>query len=185
MDTEGDPLPKDVKTFFARGAITAQQLQKMQRLITKKNIAWCFMDAGDLNAGSISLVLRATKNKTANQYRMYMNQNHAPAIQFATLAHELGHLFLGHLGEDSKLKVPAREPLTHAQREIEAESVSYIVCSRNGITSKAEAYLAHYVSSHTDTNKIDLYQITRAAGQVETLLGLGAKLENTPTKSTP
>jgi antirestriction protein ArdC len=101
-------------------------------------------------------------------------------VQFTTLAHELGHLFLGHLGKDKALNVPERPnrlEANHTQRELEAESVAYLVCARNGVTSRSETYLANYVKQNTTVGEIDLYLVMRAAGQVETLLGL-----TTPTK---
>ena len=90
----------------------------------------------------------------------------------ATWAHELGHLFLGHLGSDRALNVPQRPQMGDAQRELEAESVSFLVCARNEVTSKSETYLAAYVEENTTIDHIDLYQVMRAAGHVETLLGL-------------
>jgi antirestriction protein ArdC len=95
-------------------------------------------------------------------------------VQFATLTHELGHLFLGHLGADSKLNVPQRPELSHAQQELEAESVSFLVCARNGVISKSETYLKDYVAKNATVEDIDLYQIMRAAGKAESLLGLTA-----------
>ncbi len=67
-------------------------------------------------------------------------------VQFCAVAHELRHLFLGHLGPDPKLNVPERhlpsdEEKNHAQRELEAESVAFLVCARNGVASKSETYL--------------------------------------------
>ncbi|MDA3898712.1 MAG: hypothetical protein PF482_21435 [Desulfobacteraceae bacterium] len=70
--------------------------------------------------------------------------------------------------------MPPRYEMDLAQRELEAESVSYLVCARNGVTSKSETYLKDYVAPGTTIDHIDIYQIMRAAGQVETLLGLNA-----------
>ena len=72
------------------------------------------------------------------------------------------------------LSVPDRPVMGHVQRELEAESVAYLVCARNGVFSKSEKYLADYVSDHTTIEDIDLYQVMRAAGQIETLLRLTA-----------
>ena len=108
------------------------------------------------------------------RYRIHVNRNHVPPVQFATLAHELAHLFLGHLGPDEQLNVPQRPDMDMAQRELEAESVAYLVCERNGVASKSSTYLANYVTQHTTVDKIDIYQVMRAAGQVEILLGLTA-----------
>lgn len=92
--------------------------------------------------------------------------------------HELGHLFLGHLGSDKYLNIPDRPRLEHRQRELEAESVAYIVCGRNGVENNSKTYLAAYVKENTTVETVetlDLYQVMRASGQVETLLGLAAR----------
>jgi IrrE N-terminal-like domain len=115
-------------------------------------------------------------------YRMLLNRNHAPAVQFATIAHALGHLFLGHLGPNKKFGVPDRASMNQTQLELEAESVAYLVCARSKVTSKSETYLSKYVTEMRAIDNIDTYQVMRAAGQVETLLGLGAR---TPSMTSP
>jgi IrrE N-terminal-like domain len=184
MDTEGETLPEDVKIFFSHGAIDETRLKSFAVAITKKNIEWYPVDVGDQRAGSIRVIRRARTEKEATLYRMQMNQNHLPAVQFTTLTHELGHLCLGHLGPDKKLNVPERSRLDHTQQELEAESVAYLVCERNGVTAKSKTYLSTYVKENTTIEHIDLYQVMRAAGQVETLLGLAAhmKLRQTPAQ---
>jgi hypothetical protein len=98
--------------------------------------------------------------------------NHAAPIQFVTIAHELAHLFLGHLRPDKPLNIPERPRPDHTQAELEAESVAYLACSRNGVESKSQAYLTNYVDKNTTIKALDLYQVMRAAGQIESLLGL-------------
>lgn len=174
LDTEGKPLPTDVASFFAHGAIDEKQLASFKQLVTKKHIEWCWIDAGDQTAGSICVIERPAKAKDPSHYSMNINKNHNTAVQFTTLAHELAHLFLGHLGPDKVLNVPERPSMDHAQEELEAESVAFLVCARNGVASKSETYLKDYVTRNTTIDDIDLYQIMRASGQVEALLGLTA-----------
>ena len=174
LDTEGDPLPEDVASFFAQGPIDDRRIASFIPLMNRKGIEWLYVDAGDQKAGSIRVIRRPTKEEKTSLYRMHINRNHSDAVKFATLAHELGHLFLGHLGADRALNVPERPSMDHRHRELEAESVSYLVCARNGVKSKAETYLKNYVNENTRIDQADLYQIMRAAGQVETLLGLTA-----------
>ena len=76
---------------------------------------------------------------------------------------------------DKKLNIPGRQGLDHSQRELEAESVAYLVCKRNGVKPKSETYLAHHVKKNTTIDHIDVYQVMRAAGQVEALLDLTAQ----------
>lgn len=175
LDTEGNPLPEDVASFFAYGSIDAKTLAAFGGLTAKKNIEWYWIDAGDRSAGSIRVVKRAADAKEKSIYRLQINRNHTPAVQFATLSHELGHLFLGHLGLDRALNIPDRSSLIYVDRELEAESVAFLVCERNGVTSKSETYLKNYVQQNTNIDNIDLYQIMRAAGQVESLLDLTAR----------
>jgi hypothetical protein len=112
--------------------------------------------------------------KGANRYRLHVNRNHDAAVQFTTVAHELAHLFLGHLGVDERLHVADRSGLRRAQRELEAESVAYIVSRRNGVTPKSQSYLAAFVKPGMTSADLDVYQIMRAAGQVESMLGIAS-----------
>jgi hypothetical protein len=173
-DTKGKPLPEDVASFFARGEMDEIKLRSFEPLLKKKSIEWCWVDAGDQKAGSIRVVQHASNDNEATQYRIHINRNQDPAVKFTTLAHELGHLFLGHIGPDRKLNVPKRRTLEHSLLELEAESVAYMVCERNGVKSKSETYLYNFVNANTTLGQIDVYQVMRAAGQVETLLGLAA-----------
>jgi len=93
-------------------------------------------------------------------------------------------LFLGHLGVDKTLNIPERAQPKHAQRELEAESVAYLVCSRNGVESKSQTYLTEFVDKNTDIAALDLYQVVRAAGQIETLLGLTSHTRYEPSGKT-
>jgi hypothetical protein len=174
QDTEGDKLPEDVDCFVARGEVDGAMFNGFAKKLAAKDIEWEEFDGGDAKAGWIRVVRRADPNKEKDRtiYRMLINRNHALPVRFVTLVHELGHLFLGHLGADKVLSVPKRQPLTHAQQELEAESVAYIVAERNSVHSKSETYLANFVQHATTIDDLDVYQIMRAAGQVETILGL-------------
>lgn len=163
-DTEGQELPEDVAAFFVRGRIGSMQMEFSKMLLDKKNIQCRVIDAGDGKAGAIKVMRRAVDKKEFTEYHLTINRNHGPSVQFATLAHELGHLFLGHLGPDKKLSVPGRQGGGHGHQELEAESVSYLVCARNGVYSKSETYLANYVNQHTTIENLDIYQVMRAAG---------------------
>jgi IrrE N-terminal-like domain len=175
MDTEGKELPQDVSAFYAHGPIGEPEIVYFRDRTSRRNIQWDDLDAGDGNAGSIRYVKRATKDGERNSYRMLVNRNHSPAVRFATLAHELAHLFLGHLGLDEALHIPARSAPDHRQRELEAESVAFIACQRNSVSSKSGTYLKAFVDQDTTTDDLDIYRIMWAAGQIETLLGLGAR----------
>lgn len=175
QDTDGKELPQDVECFPARGPIDKERIGSFTERIRRKSIDCHTVDAGDAAAGSIRIVKRALNAKETTLYRMLINRNQSPATQFVTIAHELGHLLLGHLGPDKALGIPERAAADHVHRELEAESVAFLVSARNGVESKSERYLSKFVAQDNTIDEIDLYQVMRAAGQVETLLGLTAQ----------
>lgn len=177
LDTEGRELPRDVRSFYAEGPINASRVAAFCEMMAGKQIFAEMIDAGDRRGGSIRRISAPKEPKGASQYAMSINRNHTAPIQFVTIAHELAHLFLGHLGLDLNLRIPDRADLTHRQVELEAESVAYLVCLRNGVTSASETYLTKYVSENTTISDLDVYQVMRAAGQVETLLNLGRRMK--------
>lgn len=165
-------LPENMASFFSTGEITSDRMKSFDSLLSRKNIRLKWVDKGDAAAGSIGVVRTGEKDDKEASYLLKLNQNHPTAVQFTTLAHELGHLFLGHIGPNTRLNIPKRRTMTHSELEIEAESVAYLVCERNNIKSKSDAYLSHFVKGGVRVDSLDLYQITRAAGQVESILKL-------------
>lgn len=175
LDTVGKELPRDVRSFYAEGPIGSERIEAFRSLMATRRIYSVLTDEGDRRAGSICMVARPKEPKDYSQYQMWLNRNHEPPVQFVTIAHELAHLFLGHLGQDAKLHIPDRKGMSHQQVELEAESVTYLVCARNRVTSASETYLTTYVRENTTITDVDVYQVMRAAGQIETALNLGRR----------
>lgn len=172
LDTEGKPLPEDAFAFPSSGEIKESKFLSCVTKCASASLEVVFVDHGDSKAGSIQRRSATDKPEPKTKFFIKLNKNHPLSTQFTTLAHELGHLYLGHLGADKDLGIPARRSLSHTQRELEAESVAYIVCERNQIKAKSEKYLASFVTNEAILGSVDVYQVMRAANQVETLLGL-------------
>ena len=198
-DTEGPPLPESVMhAFRASGDVTKNHIQGCKFLLARQGIELELIEYGDAHAGHIQpgqkkeetekkkegteIIKRSADAKERPAYQVRVNSKHNPNVQFVTLIHELAHLYLGHLGPDKYLKIGERYSLTHAQVELEAESVAYLVCKRNGVESKSEAYLADYVKDNITTGNIDFYTIMKTAGQIETVLDLGDMVSFGPRK---
>ena len=179
-DTEGEELPRDIADAFrARGNMSIWTIKQFIALLLKKGVDTQLIEYGDGLAGNIKrpehdlVINQQSKDKKEKpDYLIRLNKNHDANVQFATLTHELAHLFLGHLGMDKFLKIPDRARLTHEEKEIEAESVCYIVCHRNNVTPNSEQYLSGFVGDQLQVERLDIYAILKAAGQVETTLDL-------------
>jgi hypothetical protein len=183
QDTEGDPLPEDVtQTFHATGPMDEDALDAAIKAVRKYGVYVTAVDLGDQWAGEIKIERRSTDKKERPDYRVAINQNHEVNVRFVTLVHELGHLFLGHLGPDKYLRIEQRPRPKPNIEELEAESLAYLVCKRRGIASKSESYLAEFAKPDTTIDSLDLYQLTKAAGQVEVALDIAAHTLFEPRK---
>ena len=87
--------------------------------------------------------------------------------RYATLIHELAHLYCGNLGTPNGRWWPDRQNLSDAVREFEAESVSYLVCARIGIDTASEEYLAAYVRKCPVTPSISLDRVLKSVCLLE------------------
>ena len=173
QDTEGDPVPDSVFAFRAEGNVDRLQMKQYEALMLKKaHIRCVYIDAGEYRAGVARVERKGDKKDEVKNYQVFINSNHSPNVQLTNLIHELAHIYLGHFGSDKRLHVPERRQIYDKLQEIEAESVSYVVCARQGVESKAEGYLASHMDKDTSVKDIDVYQVMRTAGQIEQLLNL-------------
>jgi hypothetical protein len=101
------------------------------------------------------------------RYRLVLNKSFEPPAKYATLAHELAHLYCGHLGTPDEHWWPHRMNLDKKQEEFEAESAAAIVCDRLGIESPSAAYLADYLVKNEHVPPVSLEAIFKAAGLIE------------------
>ena len=133
-DTEGEDLPEDVMSFLARDKSGGKNWTEFETRLKRKGIRLQWFDGGDRKAGYIRRI-----DLEGRGYEIHMNRNHDDAVRFVTLAHELGHLCLGHLGPDKKLKVTKRAMLRDIQsRTIEAR-VGRVPASAGGITPESRS----------------------------------------------
>ncbi|WP_294536313.1 hypothetical protein [uncultured Rhodoblastus sp.] len=127
-----------------------------------------FVDLGSNLAGDARTTGAefAKKGETQKPRWLVRIGNHLhDSARFVTLTHELGHIYLGHLGGNSN-KWPDRRPPRLDVREFEAEAVSFIVGSRFGLQTSSAEYLRGYIKGDT-INHVSFSAIARAAGRIE------------------
>lgn len=172
-DTEGDEIPGEkMSSLFAVGVVAEDQFKQVKTACEKYGIEVMETDQyGTLLAGTAAamnyLPERLTpQSNVAPRYRVKLNVKHDLPTRFATLAHELGHIFCGHLGADIKGRWPNRSGLTYKQRELEAEAVAWLVCQRTGVSPRSKEYLSS-LANPQDIRAVSVYAIFEAANRVE------------------
>lgn len=172
LDTEGRDVPVDAFAFPTFGNLSEDQFNQFMRVLAKERIDVITLDSGDGQAGWIQILSQSKTAKGKNTYQLAYNRNHPVPTRLVTVAHELAHLYLGHLGADVGRRVPDRRHIPDALMEVEAEMVAFLVAMRNGLKPRSESYLANYKGSFQDLN---LYGVTRAANAIETAMGISAQ----------
>lgn len=101
--------------------------------------------------------------------QIVLNANLPIETNYATLTHELGHLYCGHVGTPDPRWWPDRQRLGRNAEEFEAESVSYLVCRRAGLQTPAVEYLHGYLDAHDEVPEISLDVVFKASQRIEAM----------------
>ena len=181
------PLPVEVyKPFEVRKGNVGNRLEQLIENAKRDGVRISTSHEGSQSAGSIRRVKEEVKAKLhfhagkmkdgspmvveiPVRYELVVNAKLTREEQYATIVHELAHLYCGHLGTPNEKWWPDRRGLNHTVREFEAESVAYLVCSRADIDNPSEKYLAHFISQDDDIPQISLECVMKAAGLIETM----------------
>ncbi len=183
---DAGPLPRWVEhPFAATGGKIGGRLARTIENAGRDGISVHERDAGSDSAGQIAKakpgrVIRFRIREKPEpvdvalplQYELLLNIKHSPETRYATLVHELAHLYCGHLGTPNKEWWPDRTGLPVNVREFEAESVCYLVCTRLGIDNPSAEYLSGYVTKNAETPAISLDCVMKSAGLIEQM-GVG------------
>ena len=170
-DTEGDELPEDLQAHFrADGIINDDIITAVLKCCHKKGIQIDYDNSlRERQAGW------ASHNKLKDQQHIVINADHTPEVKFSTLCHELAHLMLGHLGNFSNCDCKSRLNLSTDIKEVEAESVSWLVCKRLNIHTNADSYLRTYLEDDAQKilQDISIDNILTTAGRIESMIYTG------------
>lgn len=143
--------------------------------------------AGATNHGAV------IERVAPDRWSIKLNRQLTPAEKYATLMHELGHLFCGHLGpfneetpEADEYGWPDRRNTPHAAREIEAELVAWHMCDREGLVTGSPLYLRPYLEkakANGELAKVDLDRVIRAIARIR--MHAGERKPQTTIKARP
>lgn len=170
-DTEGKPLPGEhANPFVAYGELDEVEWGRVLKLHREKNNvrveerSFGALLAG--NARNVQAVPTLIPGSDKREWLVQLNVNHSLPTRFATLAHELGHIFCGHCGAHRGGAWPDRSKLAYGVRETEAEAVAYLVCARRELTVASREYLSELIAD-VDLRQVSLYTIFEAANRIE------------------
>jgi hypothetical protein len=172
-DTEGEPLPPELENPFQAhgelpGAVWLKTMAHCHHLGIKVEV----LDLPRLRAGGAEVVGNPEKDDRAahlasEKFRVTVSQRLSLPARYATLVHELAHIWCGHLGPPPGKPRMRRSRLEPEVREFEAEAVSYLVCKRRGIRTSSEEYLAIYMRQNPQVPPISLHTVFWAVHKIE------------------
>ena len=176
-DTDGeDPFPEYLlKPFKTEGKISSRVFQRLLRNLPRDGVSYHEADYGTGRAGHIKISegnkSQYTRGKEAKVlYNLVVNKNHTIEEKFATIAHELGHLYCGHLGSPNEKWWPDRKIEGVVVEEFEAESVSWLICKRAGIKTPSADYLNYYLCEDRQFPRFSMEDVLKAAGKIESMM---------------
>jgi hypothetical protein len=175
-DSEGDPLPPELEKPFETAGNLSSRVWPLTvgNCENRDRIAIQLKILGALQAGYATQYNQKDapvvgEKRVPCKMAVTINENLSRTDQYSTLAHELAHIHCGHLGSDSDLWWPNRRGVPKDVCEFEAESVSYMICSRLGLITKSAQYLAGYATSDVALPPISLDTVLKAAGYIESM----------------
>jgi hypothetical protein len=179
---DSPPLPPEVTNpFEVRGGHVGKELDWTVKNAKRDGIRIQPRKEGSQSGGSIrpangdKVVFDAGNDRDGNpklvdvplRYDILFNQGASKESQYATVVHELAHLYCGHLGSPNPKWWPDRRGLDLQTVEFEAESVAYLVCARIGIDNPSEKYLAGYFGKNEEVPNISVDRVMKATGLIE------------------
>lgn len=182
-DTYGtDPFPEYLlNPFKAIGQVAERNYIQLVDNLKSDGILCSEVEHGTASAGFVSInkskqeerILRGRKEIWVKiLYNMVVNKTHPLETKFATILHELGHIYCGHLGTpDPKWKGWVdRRHLELNQIEFEAESVCWLICERRGLKNPSAAYLSGYLDNNEKIPDISIDTVLKVTGIIESMI---------------
>ena len=175
METEGKLTPDEFlekglgrKPFEVEGELAWKIWNRAVKKTSEYNIFLISKPLSYFRAGYVTTIWKGDDVEICLREGVSISEN------FPVLIHELAHLLLGHTGHQElkhpnpkkSIKLPDRN-LYITSRELEAETVSYLICSRLGIQTQAAQYIAGYLTGEDAIKNFSVDLVIKAADKIE------------------
>ena len=180
-DTEGTkPFPqKLLNPFETEGELSGINYDRLVENLKSDGILYVEAEYGTNSAGFIQTSTKKVETKISRVtkeiwveilYEMVVNRTHKIETRFATILHELGHLYCGHLGTPFLKWWEDRHNLSKNIMEFEAECVCWLICERMGIHNPSAEYLNSYLDNNERIPSISLDIVLKSVGKIEKMI---------------
>lgn len=159
-ETDGRPIPQGaLRPFETRG--------KLLETVYNLTIRNASLDLIPVHEADFEMGTAGYAKRNYHDFSISINRNYPLEDKHSTLAHELGHIYSGHVGTTLDTWWPDRSEASKDVQEIEAESISFLVCRRFGLVTTSEEYLSTYVKGHPQFPPFSLETVLTVAGYIE------------------
>lgn len=180
-DTEGyQPFPEELlNPFKVEGQIPNEKFINLKTNLINDGISYSEAEHGTSSAGFIQTTDSTKRIKIYKGqkeiilkvvYNLVVNKNHSKETKFATILHELGHIYCGHLGTPNSKWWDSRCHLNINQEEFEAECVCWLICERLGIGNPSAKYLSGYLDNNREIPQISIDTVLKSVGIIESMI---------------
>lgn len=180
-DTNGNaPFPPElINPFNVEGEIPEIIFSNLIKNLKNDGISYTETDYGTSSAGFVQInkskheekiTLKSKEIWVKILYNMVVNRTHPKETRFATILHELGHIYCGHLGTPNLKWWDDRRYLDRNAEEFEAESVCWLVCERLGVKNPSAEYLSGYLDNNQEIPNISIDTVLKSVAIIESIM---------------
>lgn len=179
FETTGQKTPEkfmedglNMKLFDIKGDFKDSYFISLKEYASQLGIKVIVKPLNFFNAGAVTTFI-------SGKLEIYLKDDHIHSQHFATLCHELAHIFLGHTGHkelliegDKKRRINLllRKDLSKDQMELEAETVNFLICKKLGLEAQSMEYLAGYIKNEDDWKNFSYELVIKVADRLESEL---------------
>lgn len=186
--TDEDIIQSAAQPYKTKGYNPIKELDNLCRTLTFNGIEIESFKTGSDFAGQIEILesdrhcklhfnYKKTQFEWDANYLLSYREGASDGEAFATIIHELGHLFCHHLSA-VPLNAWIVRRLDHTTEEFEAEIVSFIVCSHLGIETPSANYLSGYYQRNKTIPNISIETVFTACNHILRMVNGKMKLQD-------